>query len=276
MILPMKTLLEGARKGGYAVGSFNVYNYETIRGVMEAGQETKTPVVVAFGERYLENMSFDDVVAVAKSLERAIPTPFALHLDHCKSIDHIAQAIHAGFTSVMFDGSSSPYEENLARSREVVKMARAANVSVECELGAIARDRSNEEDATQIYTDPEQARDFVRQSGVDALAVSIGTVHGMYKGKPKIDVGTLAKINRLVPIPLVLHGGSGTPDDIIRSCIKNGICKINVNTEISMRVVDQFKDTLRSEPDQHYSRLSLQAVACVREVTRKYIDIFKG
>lgn len=274
---PMRELLDEAQKGAYAVGAFNVYNYETILGVVKAAQEEKVPVIVAFGERYLENMDFESVALVAERLSREVSTPIALHLDHCKSVDHIVQAIRAGFTSVMFDGSSLPFAQNVAATRDVVRIAHAAGVSVEAELGAIALgDRSNEEAAEQIYTDPAQARELVEASGVDALAVSIGTVHGLYKGEPKIDVGTLKAIRRLVSVPLVLHGGSGTPEDVLRECIQNGICKINVNTEISTLVVDRFRAMLASGKDFHYSKLSLEAVGLVTRVARKYIGIFKG
>ena len=274
---PMRELLDEAQKGAYAVGAFNVYNYETILGVVKAAQEEKVPVIVAFGERYLENMDFESVALVVEGLSREVSTPIALHLDHCKSFDHIVQAIRAGFTSVMFDGSSLPFTQNVAATRDVVRIAHAAGVSVEAELGAIALgDRSNEEAAEQIYTDPAQARELVEASGVDALAVSIGTVHGLYKGEPKIDVGTLKAIRRLVSVPLVLHGGSGTPEDVLRECIQNGICKINVNTEISTFVVDRFRAMLAPGKDFHYSKLSLEAVGLVTRVARKYIGIFKG
>ena len=274
---PMRELLDEAQKGGYAVGAFNVYNYETILGIVKAAQEEKVPVIVAFGERYLENMDFESVALVAERLAREVSMPIALHLDHCKSVDPIVQAIRAGFTSVMFDGSSLPFAQNVAATRDIVRIAHAAGVSVEAELGAIALgDRSNEEAAEQIYTDPEQACELVETSGVDALAVSIGTVHGLYKGEPKIDVGTLKAIRRLVAVPLVLHGGSGTPEDVLRECIRNGICKINVNTEISTLVVDRFRTLLSSGKDIHYSKLSLEAVGFVTQVARKYIRIFKG
>lgn len=274
---PMRELLDEAQKGAYAVGAFNVYNYETILGVLKAAQEEKVPVIVAFGERYLENMDFESVALVTERLSHEVSTPIALHLDHCKSVDRIVQAIRAGFTSVMFDGSSLPFTQNVAATRDVVRIAHAAGVSVEAELGAIALgDRSNEESAEQIYTDPAQARELVEASGVDALAVSIGTVHGLYKGEPKIDVGTLKAIRRLVSVPLVLHGGSGTPEDVLRQCIQNGICKINVNTEISTLVVDRFRAMLASGKDFHYSKLSLEAVGLVTRVARKYIGIFKG
>ena len=277
MMVPMNRLLSDARAGKYAVGAFNVYNYETIRGVIEAGAASGVPVIVAFGERYLENMGFDEATAITRILAERSGVPAALHLDHCKSVDHVLQAIRAGFSSVMFDGSSFAYEENVAQTRLVAQCAHAVGVAVEAELGAIAiGDRSNEEAAEQIYTDPAQAADFVARTGVDSLAVSIGTVHGMYKGEPKIDVDVLKRIHSLVSVPLVLHGGSGTPEAVLRECIRNGICKINVNTEISSFVVDQYGLLLKSGKDYHFSQLSQKAVGYVKEVAEKYIRIFKG
>lgn len=277
MIVPMVALLDDALKQRYAVGAFNVYNYETILGVLRAAEEERAPLIIAFGERYLENMDFESVAAIAESLARAFSTPIALHLDHCKSVEHIVQAIRAGFTSVMFDGSLLPFKENVSMTREIVRIAHAVGVSVEAELGVIALgDHSNEEGAEQIYTDPSQAREFVDGSGVDALAVSIGTVHGLYKGEPKIDIATLEEIRRAVNIPLVLHGGSGTPECVLSECIRNGICKINVNTEISTNVVDQLRALLATGKEYHLSQLSLATVGFVMQVARKYMRIFKG
>lgn len=278
MIVPMVALLNDAIKQRYAVGAFNVYNYETILGVLQAAKEERVPLIIAFGERYLENMDFDSVAAITEKLARgASSTPIVLHLDHCKSFENIVQAIRAGFTSVMFDGSSMPFEENISMTREIVRIAHAVGVSVEAELGAIALgDRSNEEGAEQIYTDPSQAKEFVDGSGVDTLAVSIGTVHGLYKGKPKIDIDILKEIRRTVKTPLVLHGGSGTPECILRECIRNGICKINVNTEISTNVVDQLRALLATGKEYHLSQLSLATMGFVMQVARKYMRIFKG
>jgi len=277
MMVAMKSLLEEAQKRKYAIGSFNVYNYETIRGVIDAASDERVPVIVAFGERYLENMGLAEVASVTRDLCAGAGVPVVLHLDHCKSFDHIVQAVQAGFTSVMYDGSSLPYEENAATTHEVTRLAHAAGVSVEAELGAIGLgDRSNEEEASQIYTDPGQARDFVSRTGIDALAVSIGTVHGLYKGEPKINIDILKEICRIVQIPLVLHGGSGTPEEIIRQCIQNGICKINVNTEISAHVVDKLRELLCSGADHHLSQLSVKQVSLVKDVVKKYIRIFGG
>jgi ketose-bisphosphate aldolase len=277
MMVNLSTLLMDARRGKYAVGSFNVYNYETIRGVIEAGRELGFPTIVAFGENYLPNMDLDEVCTLVKTMSQKADIPVALHLDHCKSFDNIYKAIRAGFTSVMYDGSSLPFEENMKKTAEIVAIAHAVDVSVEAELGALAGGEfSNEEAAEEIYTNPEQAARFVTVTKVDALAVSIGTVHGMYKGTPRIDMGVLKKIAAGVDIPLVLHGGSGTPENTVRECIRSGIAKINVNTEISMYTVGKLKEMLNSATSYHLSQLSQKEVGCVKEVVTKYATMFRS
>jgi fructose-bisphosphate aldolase class II len=277
MMVNFSQMLKEARRVGYAVGSFNVYSYETIRGVIEAGQELRSPMIVAFGESYLQNMALDEVFALVNAMARKAEIPLALHLDHCKSFAHIVQAIRAGFTSVMFDGSSLPLEENMQKTAQVVAVAHAANVSVEAELGALAGGQfSNEEAGEEIYTDPEQAALFVQRTGIDALAVSIGTVHGMYKGTPRVNVDVLKKIAAVLDISLVLHGGSGTPEEIVRACIRQGIAKINVNTEISMYTVEKVKALLDSGKHYHLSQLALQEVGYVKEVVKKYATMFRA
>jgi fructose-bisphosphate aldolase class II len=276
MMVSFAEMLGAARRGKYAVGSFNVYNYETIRGVIESGRETGTPVIVAFGAGYLPNMEVDEVGALVRTMAAASDTPVALHLDHCKSFDVIVRAVKAGFSSVMYDGSALPFEENMRQTARVVEVAHAAGVGVEAELGALARgEHSNEEDASEIYTSPDEARIFARTTKVDALAVSIGTVHGMYKGVPKVDVEVLEKIAAVVDIPLVLHGGSGTPEAIIRECIAEGIAKINVNTEISVNAVDKIRALLASGKSWHLSEISREEVGFVKEIVKKYMALFR-
>ena len=277
MLTNLSELLAAARRGHYAVGSFNVYNYETIRGVLDTGKEMQLPTIVAFGENYLPNMELDEVAALVGTMAPKAGIPVVLHLDHCKSFDHIVQAIRAGFTSVMFDGSSLPFDENLRKTAEITAIAHAAGVSVEAELGALARGEfSNEEEGRQIYTNPLQAKQFVAQTKIDCLAVSIGTVHGMYKGTPRIDIGILKQIASEVSIPLVLHGGSGTPEEIVRQCIGHGIAKINVNTEISMYTVENVQRLLSAGGTCHLSQLALQEVGFIKEVVKKYTALFRS
>ena len=276
MLVNLVSMLGEAQKGNFAIGSFNIYSYETIRGVMNAAVELNKPAIVAFGANYLKNMDLGSVHDIVVNLSKSCSNPVALHLDHCKSIDTIREALAAGFTSIMYDGSALPYEENVKNTAEVVRMAHAAGASVEAELGSIkAGQDTNEEDAAEIYTDPAVARDFVERTGVDCLAVSIGTVHGLYKGTPRISIDTLKAIKKEVSVPLVLHGGSGTPEATIRECIENGICKINVNTEISVYTVDMLAAKLSAEGKKpHLSQLCLAEVEAVSEVVKKYMRFF--
>jgi fructose-bisphosphate aldolase class II len=277
MLVNLQRILSAAQAEKYAVGSFNVYSYETIKGVFESMEELQRPAVVAFGEKYLENMDFEIVADIVKHFGNKTPLPVVLHLDHCKDKQNIYRAAKAGFTSVMYDGSAYSYEKNVKNTREVTQFAHACDISVEAELGSLAAGmKSHEGEASdrEIYTDPNQAADFVAQTQVDALAISIGTVHGLYKGIPKIRVDILKEIKDKVSIPLVLHGGSGTPEDIIRNCIANGICKINVNTEISEFAVQEMKEILNSTTHYHLSSLSLKEIGYVKQVVMKYARFF--
>jgi fructose-bisphosphate aldolase class II len=273
----MGPLLAAAQARRYAVGSFNVYSYETIRGVLEAGAKAQQPVIVAFGERYLENMDFVTVVGICRSVAANLDVDYAIHLDHCKSLDNVYRAIHAGFTSVMYDGSALPFEANLANTAAVVRVAHALGVSVEAELGSLASGVDSQERADndeQVYTDPAEAADFVGRSGCDALAVSIGTVHGAYKGEPHIRLEILDGIRKAVEIPLVLHGGSGTPEDVVAACIAGGITKINVNTEISMDASGRLKTFLDDAGTPHLSIISSRLIEYVTASVTGYIEQF--
>lgn len=275
MLVNLKELLEEAKLYKYAVGAFSCYNYETIKGAMEAAQELQKPIIIAFGENYIPNMDLEEVVSLVTEMNKKSNIKVAIHLDHCKSMEHIKKAINAGFTSVMYDGSNLSFEENIRFTKEVVQLAHPRNVSVEAELGSLALGAySNEEGAKEIYTEPEEAKKFVEETKVDALAVSIGTVHGMYQGEPNINIDILEEINKLVNTPLVLHGGSGTPGDIIKKCIDRGITKINVNTEISVYVMNKIKKSLIEEKNLHFSVLSMESKEAVKEIIKKYINLF--
>jgi fructose-bisphosphate aldolase class II len=276
MIANLNDVLYQALDNKYAVGAFNVYNYETIKAVIEAIRENKTPAIIAFGEKYLANMELKEVANLVRTMTLDLDLPVVLHLDHTKDIDAIKKAIDSGFTSVMYDGSHLSFEENLENTKKVVEYAHRANVTVEAELGSIALgSHSNEDEGVTAYTDPSQAKEFVEKTNVDCLAVSIGTVHGMYKGEPNISVDRLKEIKALVNIPLVLHGGSGTPKATVHECIKNGIAKINVNTEISRQVVSLFNDTITKKPEVHFSQLSVKAVKVAKETIIEHMEMFK-
>lgn len=278
MLVNFQEMLDDAYSGNYAIGSFNAYNYNTIKGVIQAAESLGRPVIVAFGEKYLANMHLEDVYSIVSTIASRTGVPICLHLDHCKNIDVIIRAIRSGFTSVMYDGSALSYEDNLKNTKLVCDIAHACGVTVEAELGSLAAGRGSHEgtpDDKEIYTDPDQALDFVSSTGVDALAVSIGTVHGLYSGAPNIRIDILQAINKNVKIPLVLHGGSGLSDSIIQDCIKNGISKINVNTEISTHAVNKLFESLKAKKE-HLSVLSLQEQEHVKEIVFKYMNFFKS
>ena len=269
-------MIEDAYREHSAVGSFNWYHYETLKGIIEAGEETGRPVIASFGAKYLTNMDLDTAAVLTKALAERSSRAVCLHLDHCKDKDVIIRAIRAGFGSVMYDGSSLPFEQNLKNTREICEIAHACDVSVEAELGSLAAGAKSHEgsaDDREVYTDPAMAAEFVRETNVDALAVSIGTVHGMYKGTPNIRTDILEKINAAVGSPLVLHGGSGTPEDKLLACISRGIAKISVNTEISEYVMAHTKALLQ-EQSPHLSVLALKQKEWVKEVVKKYIELF--
>ena len=276
MLTNLRDILEKAYENKYAVGSFNAYNYETFKGIIDAGVETNTPIIVAFGAKYLENMSLDTASAIVKSIAKDITIPVCLHLDHCSDLEIVFKAIKAGFGSVMYDGSALSFEENMSNTKLVCEVAHACNVSVEAELGSLAtgeKSHEGKDSDVEAYTDPMAAKKFVEETKVDALAVSIGTVHGFYKGKPNIRIDILKNINEKLGIPLVLHGGSGTPEEDILNCIANGIAKINVNTEISTYAIEE-STALLSKKQPHLSVLSLNQMEYVKEIVKKYISFF--
>lgn len=278
MLVNLNEVLPQASAGGYAVGAFNGYNLVTFQGTIEAAAEVDAPVIVAFGAKYLNNMDFDTAYAIVNTLANKVNIPVVLHLDHCSNIETIEAAIKAGFTSVMYDGSKLSYKENLENTSKVVAFAHKHGVSVEAELGSIAAGENSHEgsaDDVELFTDPDVAEDFVNQTGVDALAVSIGTVHGVYQGEPNLRLDILEAINEAVDIPLVLHGGSGLSQDEMKACIERGITKVNVNTEISNHTVSSTKGLLANE-EPHFSELTLAQKDFVEDIVEKYIKYFNA
>ena len=277
MLVNLNDILKEAYVNHYAVGAFNGYNYETFKGIIDAGDATKTPVILAFGAKYLKNMSLETAYSMAKSLGEGSETPICLHLDHCSDLDTVFRAIRTGFGSVMYDGSALPFEENVKNTKLVCQIAHACGVSVEAELGCLAAgERSHEGSVSdvEVYTEPTAAKQFVEATQVDALAVSIGTVHGLYKAAPNIRFDLLETTNKLLAIPLVLHGGSGLSEQDMLGCIAQGIAKININTEISVYAVDKTTKLLANK-QPHFSELSLNQVGYVKDIVKKHISFFK-
>jgi fructose-bisphosphate aldolase class II len=230
MLAAFNDILRKARAGGYAVGAFNVNNLETLRAVADAASAERSPVIVQTSEGAIRYAGMEELAALARLAAKRAGVPVAFHLDHGKDPALVMEAIGSGhYGSVMFDGSALPYEENVEATRRMVKAARARNVAVEAELGAIAgiEDFVSVEERDAHLTDPAQAEDFVRRTGCDALAVAVGTSHGAFKfaGESRLDFARLKKIADRVPVPLVLHGASGVPAAIKAQCVKYG-CEI--------------------------------------------------
>jgi len=276
-LVPMSRLLEQARKGGYAVGAFNTNNLEIVQGIVEAADELESPVILQASQGAIKYAGLDYIVAIVKAASERVKVPVALHLDHGTSFEQAVQCIRAGFSAVMFDGSKHPFEDNIAKTIEVVRVARPAGVSVEAELGKIGgtEDDIHVSDREAMMTVPEEAKEFVQRTGVDALAVAIGTAHGPYKGEPKLDFERLQKIRNLVDIPLVLHGASGVPEDAIKRAIGIGICKINIDTDLRQAFSAAVVKVLADKPEEFDPRKLLgPAREALKQVVKQKITLF--
>lgn len=262
-------LLKVAREEKRCIAAFNVYNMETIQAAFSASRNTCSPVILAFGESYLKYTDFDVVVAMVRSLDRSHPFPVVLHLDHCKKSENIREAIAAGFTSVMYDGSALPFRQNTANTADVVKYAHERNVSVEGELGRLNPEDGEKKDNQVFqdeYTDPFQALNYVQQTGVDALAVSAGNVHGLYHGKPHLAQERILEIYRMTHLPLVLHGCSGIPPEQLQKAIHSAVAKININTDLSLTGTRAIAEALSRE-DFHSCRMEKLTSEAQRQIT---------
>lgn len=251
-LVPVKDLLVKAEQGGYAVGAFNCNNMEIVQAIVEAAQAECSPVILQASQGAIKYAGLDYIMALARTAAERATVPVAMHLDHGTSFAQIVQCIRYGFSSVMIDGSKLPLEENIKVTNKVIEMARAVGVSVEAELGKIGgtEDDISVDEKSALFTDPEEARVFVEATGVDSLAVAIGTAHGQYKGEPKLDFPRLEKIKGLVNIPIVLHGSSGVPDQSIQKAVQMGVRKVNIDTNIREAFVRGVKDVLAEHPGE--------------------------
>ncbi|MEM7129016.1 MAG: class II fructose-bisphosphate aldolase [Chloroflexota bacterium] len=251
MLVPMKTLLDGAVKGGYAVGSFNVASYEMMEVVIRTAAECKSPVIVSTSSAEARYLDPDVVVAAAGALSRKYATPIALHLDHGDSFEMAMKCIRAGYTSVMYDGSHHPLDENIQVTQTVVSAAHAVGVTVEGEIGRIqgVEDDLTVDEHEASMSDVGEATRFAQETAVDALAVAIGNAHGFYKMEPKLDMERLSAIRSATGIPIVLHGGTGIPADQIREAITLGIAKINVASKIRRAYMNSLHSALAQDPN---------------------------
>lgn len=249
-LVSLAELLEKADRGVYAIGAFNCNNMEIVQSIVMAAEEEKAPVIVQASQGAIRYAGLGFIITLVRQAAESTSVPVVLHLDHGTSFDQVMECIRFGFTSVMYDGSHLPLEENIAQTKKVVDIARVFGVSVEAELGRIGgtEDDISVSDAEAFFTDPDQAEKFVAETGVDALAVAVGTAHGQYRGEPKLDFERLAEISRRVPCPLVLHGSSGVPDESIVKSIERGVRKINIDTNIREAFVGAMRQALQENP----------------------------
>lgn len=231
MLVNLKTILADTREKHYAVGLFNCVTLEMTKGILAAAEELRSPVIIGPAESLLPGASLAEYADLMLGMAKRARVPVALHFDHGFTPELVGEAIRLGFSSVMYDCSMLPFAENVKRTREMAAKAHAAGCSLEAEIGHVGSNGSAEEKLAQsVYTQPEEALRFAGESGCDALAVAIGTAHGVYTAAPRLDLDCLARIAAACETPLVLHGGSGLSDDAFRACVAGGISKINIFT----------------------------------------------
>ena len=279
MLMNMKDILAVAKEHKFAIPAFNVSSWAMFIGIMDLVEETDSPVIL---EIHPDELNYTGPDFVAGIRERALksPVPVCIHLDHCSDFGKIIFAIQNGFTSVMFDGAHLPFEENIAGAKKVVEAAHPCNVSVEAELGTIGTTNPDEMEggaAKIIYTDPDDAAKFVEASGVDTLAVAIGTCHGLYPAgmKPELKLDILKAIEAKVDVPLVLHGGSNNPDKEIGESVTLGICKINISSDIKVAYFEKMREVLQNKGLREPMEICPACIEAMKVVAKHKLDLFQ-
>ena len=255
-ILSTKEMLNRAQKEGYAVPAFNIHNLETLQVVVDTANELKSPVILAGTPSTLVYAGGDYIVSMAEVASKKYDIPIAIHLDHYEDVEDIKHYIDLGFKSTMIDGSHLSYEDNINIVKDVVDYAHRFDATVEAELGRLGGQEDDlvvdEKDA--MYTNPAQAKEFVDKTGIDSLAIAIGTAHGLYKGEARLDFDRLKEIREAVDVPLVLHGASDVPDYLVKKAISLGICKVNIATDLKIPFSDALKQYFSENPKSNDPR----------------------
>lgn len=276
MLVNMKYMLDNANRGGYAVMAINCINMEMVRAAITAADEEHSPIIIQMGPGQIaKHAHCVDIAPMVIDMAERANVPVCLNLDHGGSLQLELEAIHCGFTNLMIDASSLPYEENVMRSRMIVELAHAKGISVEAELGHVGQAADGDGKSADLYTNVEQAKDFVARTGVDALAVAIGTAHGKYpKGYvPTLDFDRLAELKAALKMPLVLHGGSGSGEENIRKAVAGGINKINVCTDAFHVAEQAIKEKWEKEPNANYMEIMIAAEAAIKKFVKEYIHM---
>jgi tagatose 1,6-diphosphate aldolase GatY/KbaY len=269
-----KDMLIHAQKEGYAVPAFNIHNLETVQVIVETAAEVGSPVILAATPGTFSYAGRDYIQAICETAAKRYHIPIALHLDHHETFEDIAASVELGTKSVMIDASHHPLEPNIALVKKVVEYAHSKGASVEAELGRLGGQEDDlvVDEADALYTDPDAAVEFVARTGIDSLAVAIGTAHGLYKSEPKLDFERLAKIRAKVDIPLVLHGASGIPEQDVRRCIELGCTKVNIATELKIPFSSELRKYLLEHPEANDPRKYMASPkAAMKEVVEEKI-----
>jgi fructose-bisphosphate aldolase class II len=282
MLISFKEILEDAFQRKYAVGAFNCLSLENVMGAMQAAEELRSPVILQLAEVQFPYSPLAMMAPIFLEAAEKASVPVAVHLDHGQSFDTCAKAIKAGFRSVMIDGSSKPFEENIRVTQAVTEMAKAFGVDVEAELGQVGDTGESEgegtgsADTSAIFTDVEQSAYFVEQTKIDALAIAIGNLHGKYVSTPKLNIQRLIEIKNRNQMPLVLHGGTGTTEEDFKSCIHNGISKINVATALQLEITEKIRQYLASSSKPNYIEMKYKMVEASKEAVMRHIMLFES
>ncbi len=277
-LVTLKEILKNTRKEGYAVGAFNFNGYEDAQGIVQGAAEKNAPVILMSSMSVVKYMGPKQIVGLVKGMADSVDIPVCLHLDHATDVDLLKACVEAGYTSVMIDASAKDYETNIATSKSVVEFAKKFGCSVEAELGKVGgkEEQIVVSDASATFTDPADVPRFVEETGIDALAIAFGTVHGFYKSEPKLDFPRLEKILQITDCPLVLHGGTGVPEEDFKRCVRMGMSKINVGTELKAAFTNAVRAAVGSVPETEIDPKKLVGPvkeACAKIVANK-IDLY--
>lgn len=272
MIVNTRQMLTMARNHKYGIVQANAWDLQSLRAIIRASQNSSCPIIIGLAEIHFKYVSPEEVAQLTRLYGGETQIPLALHLDHGMSYKTIIKAIRAGFTSVMIDASHLPYEENIKITSEIVKLAHACNVTVEAELGHGGIGLDYDSSDKDFFTNPKQAKEFVDRTGIDSLAVAIGTAHGEYNGIPRLDFNRLSEIFKTVPVPLVLHGGSGTGDTLLHKAIKYGISKVNICTDLMTKAA---VEVLKQQDKLNYADLGAKGEEAIIQCLEHYFTIFE-
>ena len=273
MLVTLSEILRDANERHYAVGAFNCLSLENVMGAMEAAEALRSPIILQLAEVQFPEAPMELMAPLYLEAAKRASVPVCVHLDHGQSVETCVKAIRLGFTSVMFDGASLPFEENVATTREVTLISKVAGVDVEAELGKVG---NSGVDTADVFTDVEESKRFVAATGIDALAIAIGNLHGHYVHTPQLNIQRLIEIHEANRLPLVLHGGSGTSVEDFKACIHNGICKINVATAIQRGIMKRMNERLTQKPDEDYISLKQVMIDASCEVVSEHIKLFES